>query len=257
MKSFFILLFLLTHFNNAFANDANLPEIRLCYEDVSVHPWITGDMKGLVIQQLQIIEKINKVKFKYIRLPWKRCQIEAKMGKIDGLIAASYTKVRTEWGVYPTYKNGNLNRNQRLHTDSFVIFKTKNSPIVYENGKFLNLDTHKIGVQLGYSVGNDLEDQGYPTYSSYSTARDLILALDSNLISVAILQNHATNKVLDENPKLKNNIIALKPPFKIADQYLLFTKRFYSKNKKTSDQIWSSITNARESADYKKNLAEY
>ena len=257
MKLLFTFLFLVTHFNTAHANAEKLQEIRLCYEDVSVYPWITGDMKGLVIQQLQIIEKISKVKFKYIRLPWKRCQIEAQKGKIDGLIAASYTKIRTGWGVYPTYKNGNLNRNQRLHTDSFVVFKTKDSLINYENGKFINLETHKIGVQLGYSVGNDLEDQGYPTYSSYSTARELILALDKKAINVAILQNHATNKVLSENPNLNNNIIALKPPFKIADQYLLFTKRFYFKNKKISDQIWNSITNARESADYKKIFAGY
>ncbi len=257
MRFLSILFFFTTYWNTSYANSENLQEIRLCYEDVSVHPWITGDMKGLVIQELQIVEKLSKVKFNFIRLPWKRCQIEAQKGKIDGLIAASYSKRRTLWGVYPTYKNGNLNRNHRLHTDSFEVFKTKNSPIAYENGKFLNLDTHKIGVQLGYSVGNDLEDQGYPTFSSFSTAREIITALDSNIINVAILQTQSTIKVLTENPKLKNNIVSLQPPFKIADQYLLFTKKFYFKNKKISDQIWSSIPNARESGDYKKSLAEY
>ena len=62
MKSFYIFLFLVTHLNIAYATTEKLQEIRLCYEDVSVHPWITGDMKGLVIQQLQIIEKTPKVK---------------------------------------------------------------------------------------------------------------------------------------------------------------------------------------------------
>lgn len=257
MKSFPLTLLLIIYSNNLYAITEGLQEIKICYEDVSVDPWITGDMKGIVIQQLQMVEKIANVKFNYIRLPWKRCQIEAQKGKIDGLIAASYSKRRTLWGVYPTYKNGNINRNQRLHTDSFVIFKTKNSPITFENGKLLNLETHKIGVQLGYSVGNDLEEQGYPTFSSFSTARDIIMALDKNVINVAILQNYSTLKVLAEHPKLERNIIPLQPPFKIADQYLLFTKTFYFNNKKISDQIWNSIPTARESGEYKKILAEY
>ena len=210
MKPLIILLFFIANFNSVLANNQNFQqEIKLCYEDVSVHPWITGDMKGFVIKQLQTVEKLSKVKFKYIRLPWKRCQIEAMKGKIDGLIASSFTKSRTHWGVYPTFKNGNLNHHQRLHTDSFIVFKNKNSPILFENRKFINLGQNKIGVQLGYSVGTDLEDLGYPTYSSYSTADELIRALDSNKITIAILQNHATSNVLSENPILKNNIVKI------------------------------------------------
>lgn len=257
MKLALFALFFATAFTNLFAATDEAQEIRLCYEDVSVHPWITGDMKGLVIQELQQVEKISNVKFKYIRLPWKRCQIDAQNGKLDGLIAASFTKERTNWGVYPTKKSGDLNRNQRLHTDSFMVFKTKHSPIRFENGKFLNLGDNKIGVQLGYSVGTDLVEQGYPTHSSYSTANDLIQALNANSLNVAVLQKYATIKALQDNPKLKKNIVCLKPPFKVADQYLLFTKKFYSANQEISNRIWKAITVARESADYKKNVTGF
>lgn len=253
MKSIsFLLLIIAFYSHTLLANEESL-EIRLCYEDVSVYPWITGDMKGLVIQELQHVEKITNLKFKYIRLPWKRCQIDAQNGKLDGLIAASFTKERTQWGVYPTKKDGVLNRAQRLHTDSFMVFKTKHSPIRFENGKFLNLGDQKIGVQLGYSVGADLAEQGYPTHSSYSTAHDLIQALNSNSINIAILQKHATIKALNDNPALQTNIVGLKPPFKIADQYLLFTKKFYLSNKEVSKKIWKAIPTAREAAEYKKN----
>ncbi len=259
MKSVLLLLFIfiITAFSNAYAANEDSQEIRLCYEDVSVHPWITGDMKGLVIQELQLVEKLSNVKFKYIRLPWKRCQIDAQNGKLDGLIAASFTKERTQWGVYPTKKNGSLNRHHRLHTDSFMVFKTKNSPIRFEEGKFINLGSNKIGVQLGYSVGTDLLEQGYPTHSSYSTAHDLIMALHSNSINVAVLQKYATIKALNDNPKLKMNIVELKPPFKVADQYLLFTKKFYTANQEVSHRIWKAIPAARESADYRKNVAGF
>jgi polar amino acid transport system substrate-binding protein len=245
----FILLFL----SNANASGEALPEIRLCYEDVTVYPWITGDRKGLVLQELQQVEKLTKIKLTYVRLPWKRCQIDAQNGKLDGLIAASFTKERTNWGIYPTLKSGELDRSLRLHTDSFMVFITKGSPIRFKNGRFLNLGQNLIGVQLGYSVGTDLEDQGYPTHSSFSTAQDLIQALDASIVTVAVLQNYATIKTLNDNPKLKSNIVGLQPPFKVADQYLLFTKKFYSDHPEISNKIWKAIPIARESAEYKKN----
>lgn len=247
-----LLLISFLFLSNLFAGTTQ-PEIKLCYEDVSVYPWITGDMKGLVIQELQQVEKIAKVKFKYIRLPWKRCQIDAQNGKLDGLIAASFTKERTNWGVYPTKKSTELDRNLRLHTDSFLVFISKGSPIRFENGRFENLENHLIGVQLGYSVGTDLVEQGHAIHSSFSTAHDLIQALDASVVTVAVLQKYATIKTLNDNPKLKNNIVALKQPFKVADQYLLFTKKFYSSNQEISNRIWNAIPMARESAEYKKN----
>lgn len=250
---FLALLFTLLAFGTTDASTEATPEIKLCYEDVSVYPWITGDLKGLVLQELQQVEKITKLKFKYIRLPWKRCQIDAQNGRLDGLIAASFTKERTNWGVYPTKKNGDLDRNLRLHTDSFMVYITKGSPIRFQNGRFENLENHPIGVQLGYSVGSDLKEQGYATHSSFSTALDLIEALRTNVVTVAVLQKHATIKTLEDNPKLKQNIIELKQPFKVADQYLLFTKKFYSDHPEISNKIWKAIPIARESPEYKKN----
>jgi polar amino acid transport system substrate-binding protein len=248
----FLLISLLL-FNHAQATDIAAPEVRLCYEDVSVYPWITGDMKGLVIQELLHVEKITKIKLKFIRLPWKRCQIDAKNGKLDGLIAASFTKERTQWGVYPTKKSGELNRNLRLHTDSFKVFTSKGSSIRFSNGRFENLGKHLIGVQLGYSVGTDLEEQGYATHSSFSTAHDLLQALDSKVVKVAVLQNYETIKTLKDNPWLKKNIIGQKHLFKVADQYLLFTKKFYSEHPEISKRLWNAIPTTRESTEYKKN----
>lgn len=252
-----IILINLVALNPAFSADETQPEIRLCYEDVEVHPWITGDMKGLVLQELIQVEKITKLKFKYIRLPWKRCQIEAQNGKLDGLIAASFTRERTAWGVYPTKKSGDLDRGMRLHTDSFMVFISKGSPVRFENGKFENLGNQLIGVQLGYSVGSDLKDQGYQTHSSFSTAHELIEALSANTVTVAVLQKYATYKALEENPKLKSNIVGLKQPFKVADQYLLFTKKFHSDHPEISSKIWKAIPQARESAEYRKTAVNF
>ena len=230
--------------------------IKLCYEDTPLFPWITGDDKGLVLTEMHIVEKKLNIKFNLVRLPWKRCQLEAESGNIDGIIAASYNKHRTSWGVYPTKKDGRLIRDYRLHTESYVIYKRKESKVQWENGRFLNLGKSLIGTQLGYSVVSDLKDAGYAVCESFSSPFDILKELDINTHEVAVLLGHESAKILQEHPKLNDNIIKLEKPFKVADQYLLFTRKFYSTNKNLIRSIWIAISKARRSNEYLKNKKE-
>lgn len=231
---------------------AAAPKIKFCYEDAAVYPWITGDEKGLIFTELKQVEKRLKIKFEYIRLPWKRCLFEAQSGNIDGVLAASFNKERAIWGIYPMDSDGNLDREARFHTDSFHVYVRKDSAIQFKDGKFENLGNNQIGVQLGYSVGNDLKDAGYAIHSSFATPLDLLKELDYSALQVAVLQNYEAARTIEENPKFKKKIIRLEPPFKIADQFLLFTKVFYQKNEELSKSIWQAIPPARKSLEYKK-----
>ncbi|MDO9180922.1 MAG: transporter substrate-binding domain-containing protein [Bacteriovorax sp.] len=228
------------------------PEIKLCYEDVTVFPWIIGDTGGLVISELHMVEKRLNIKFNLIRLPWKRCQTEAQAGNFDGIIAASYTQDREEWGIYPTQNDLTIERDYRLHTDAFYVYIRKDSSIKWVNKQLINLKEQPVGVQLGYSVGKDLEKAGYSIHASLTTAYDILKEMDFNTLKVAVLQNYESTKTLNEHPKLKQNIIRLKEPYKVADQYLLFTKDFYGKNKDLSKSIWRTIPKARNSREYLK-----
>lgn len=249
MKWFFVTIFISLIFIN---QSIAAPQIRLCYEDVSVFPWITGDDKGLVITELHLVERLMNIKFTLVRLPWKRCQLEAQAGNMEGIIAASFNQDRTLWGMYPSEKENKTEADYRLHTDSFFVYIRKDSPIKWVNGKFENLGKNSVGVQLGYSVGSDVTKLGYPIHSSFTDAKDVLKELDLGIISVAVLQNHETLKILNENPELGKNIKRLEPPFKIADQYLLFTRTFFSKNQELSKEIWKAIKTARLSSEYKK-----
>lgn len=226
-------------------------EIRLCYEDVTVFPWITGDREGLALFELKKVEEELGIEFTFIRLPWARCQMEAEAGKIEGLIAASFTKERANWGVYPTLPNGELDPDRRLHTDSFHVYVRNDSKIQFKNGKFVDLANNQIGVQLGYSVGNDLKNQGYNVHSSFASAYDIIKQLDIKALEVAVLQNHESKRILKLHPELNKNIRRIEEPYKIKDQYLLFTKKFYVKNEAQVKAIWKSVSRARKSKLYK------
>nr|BDT27536.1 transporter substrate-binding domain-containing protein [Bacteriovorax sp. HI3] len=245
-------LFSLTFISLFFSSAVNAEPIKLCYEDVVVFPWITGDKQGLALSEMIYIEKKLNIRFKYVRLPWKRCMLEAQSGKVDALIAASFTSERTKWGVYPTKNNGQLDTSLKLHSDSYIVYVRNDSAIRWEDGKFVNLGSNQVGVQLGYSVGNDLLEAGYPVYSTSSTAAELLEALQKKVVNVAVLQHMPSIKTLNEKPALGKGITAMPQPFKEMDQYLLFTKTFYAHNKDLTHKIWNTIPQARESGEYQK-----
>lgn len=247
---FSVILLLLTSLSFPFTLKAS-EKIRLCYENVTVYPWITGDDKGLVIGELHLVEKILSIKFEMVRLPWKRCQIEAQNGNFEGIIAASYTDERSNWGVYPFSNSKTVDPQYRLHSDSFYIYTRKESPIKWKNGKLENLGTNEVGVQLGYSVGNDIKKLGYPIHSTFTDAIDLIKELNMGGINVAVLQDLESLRILAAHPELGNKIVRQEPPLKIADQYVLFTKKFFNNNPDSAKKIWKAISEARESREYK------
>lgn len=230
---------------------ASALEMKLCYEDVVVFPWILGDDKGVVVSEMHLVEDFAGVKFNMTRLPWKRCQLEAEAGNYDGIISASYNSDRAKWGVYPYDKDADkVERDFRHHTDSFYLYVRQDSGIKFSNGKIVNLGDSAIGVQLGYSVGNDLQKQGYKIQSNFTDTKDVLKELDMGALKVAILQGNETTKVLNENPSLLKNIIRLETPFKVNDQYLLFTKKYFSQHEKEVRNIWKAMKKARESKAY-------
>ena len=58
-----------------------------------------------------------------------------KLGKIDGIIG-SYKRKREEIGIYPKNNLGGIDINRSISKRSAsLLFKLKNDPIKFENGK--------------------------------------------------------------------------------------------------------------------------
>lgn len=223
--------------------------IKLCYEDSSVYPWITGDNKGLVISELHMVEKDLNINFEFLRLPWKRCLQEVRLGSIQAAIAASFNKERASWGSYPLNPDLSLNQDLRLHTDSFYFYRRIDSPIRWSNNAMQNLGTQVIGAQLGYSVAKSLEETGYQI-KYLSSSEDLFKLLDKGLLQIALLQNHEAMKVLRHSPALEKTVVVESEAVKIADQYLLFNTGYYLKEEQLVNNIWQAIARARKSKKY-------
>ncbi len=223
--------------------------IKICHEEADVFPWTLANEKGLADFEIRSIEKELNIKFDIKILPWKRCQTDTQNGIVDGIFAASVSDKRMEWGVYPTANGKTIEREYRLHTDSFYVYASAKKNIKFVNGKIENLHKSAVGIQLGYSIEDELKKAGYKVFSSLITANDVFTGLSKGTFNAAILQNYEAAHTLN-NGSLKKEIIRLEPAYKLADQYLLFNKLFYERNKDLSLLIWKAIRKVRLSKEY-------
>jgi polar amino acid transport system substrate-binding protein len=223
--------------------------IRFCVEDSLTYPWTTADDKGLTLFEMALVEKDLNLSFEYVRLPWRRCLQDVRAGRLDGAIAASFSRDREAWGSYPLLADGSLNRELRLHTDSFHVYRRIDSPVRWLNQRFENLGDLAIGVQLGYSVGRNIEDLGYPIKTA-RTAEDLARMLALGVLQVAVLPNYEAKRLLRASPQLAKLMVEDGAPVKVADQYLMFNRQFHAANENLVKSIWAAIERARKSRRY-------
>lgn len=251
----FLIAFLISTLNAK--ADVELKEISLCHEDNEVFPWLLNNENGLIHKQMKLIEKEAKVKFKLISMPWKRCQLLAKMGEIDGILSASPTPTRLETYEYPKDKKGELDRELRMHEDQFIVYKNKNTDLDYKDGKFINLGNAAVAVELGYSVQEKLTAMGITVYTSFNSLNDLLNVLNNGTLKAAVLQDYATRYALANFGKKLPfpNVVTIPEPFVKVDQYIAFNRIFANSHRTLIDNIWQACKNSRSNPEYT-NLKE-
>ncbi|MBF0227897.1 MAG: hypothetical protein HQK76_20820 [Desulfobacterales bacterium] len=83
-------------------------KVTFGYEDQQNFPFYIGtgrdidwNKPGISIELLKLLETKLDIEIDFVRMPWKRCQMDLKSGTLDGIFNASFKKERTEFGVYP------------------------------------------------------------------------------------------------------------------------------------------------------------
>lgn len=238
----------------SFLAHAEDPPLKFCYVDHSMSPWVIGTNQGLVISAIRKAEKELHQTFELVRLPWKRCLNEVKEGRIQAAIGASYLKERASWGSYPTTAQGRLNKDLRLFNASFYLYKRVGSEVRWHDQQLMNLEQQHIGIQLGYSVGRELEKHGYPiTYLPASD--DLVNAFRSGELDFIVLESSEAKRIISTAPSLKNTIIRDDEPIMVAEQFLLFNTNYYLAHQAQVNTIWETLARIRKSRAYQMEAA--
>ena len=227
------------------------PAITLCFERQEVLPWRTLDGGGLNIELLNEVARRTSVAFEYQSMPWKRCQAQLKANQVGGAFAVSYLPERQALGAYP----GGLTPDpaRRLHVDRYFLVRRKGSRIDWNGKAFRNLDG-RVGVQLGYSVGDFLRSQGVLVDEGSQRSDELLQKLLSGRIEAAALGGGDAGRLVRGAMAQKLEIVPA--PLLEKPYYLMLSHDLAAREPALAERIWKAVAEVRGSPSYQKRERE-
>jgi len=226
--------------------------LEFCFESENVRPWRTKDGSGLSFDLLDQVAAQEKLSFRYVGLPWKRCLHEMKAGRYAGAIGASFKPERMEFGAYPgTYPGGPPpDARRRMHIERYVVVRRKASPVDWDGRSFHQLDK-PAGAPLGYSAVGDLRAAGVPVDDGAQTAADVLQKLLAGRVDAAVLQQGEVTALLAADGKLRERVELLARPFAEKPYYLMLSWRLLQTDTALAERVWSAIARERERPPYR------
>jgi polar amino acid transport system substrate-binding protein len=231
----------------SFQHLCNADPVSICYESADVLPWRSADGKGLNFELLKEVTDQTGIEFKYTALPWKRCLAGLKANDFDGAIGASHSLEREAFAVYPGPR-GMPDVNRQMYTDRYVFLRKKGTSIDW-NGQKLEGHTGEVGVQLGYSVSNELLRLGMEIDDGAQGGRQLVHKLVAGHVRVIAMLEGEARWLLENDPTF-SNIEILQRPISEKAYFLIFSKAYKEAYSNQAERIWKTIEMVRK---YKAN----
>ncbi|CAN5357157.1 hypothetical protein BH11PSE11_BH11PSE11_37920 [soil metagenome] len=221
----------------------------LCLEKADVRPWRTAEGGGLNIELLNRVAKRLDLGFEYRGMPWKRCLAQLKSNEVSGAIGASFKAERLEIGVYPGGDKPDVDK--RLNFDRYVLIRRRDSAVQWDGKSFKGLDA-PIGVQLGYSIADNLRAMKVEVDEGSQRANELALKLIAGRISAAAMLDGEAATLIAGDAKLAAQLEILHTPLVEKPYFLILSHALHSSKPDLTARIWNTIRDVRNSPDYQK-----
>jgi len=230
--------------------------ISVCTDDDDWFPYVylkssnSHHVEGIVISLTDGIFAQLGFKAHYHALPWLRCMEQLRKGRMDVVIAGTYTAERAKYAHFPSDAEKLVNSQYILARDPFVVITHKNNRFIYR-GNDAEIPA-PIRSQHGYNITNELTKSGLDIKKYYSNQSALEDLLRSQRGSVLINRMSADN-ILSE-PKYGNYLHYNSTPVKIVPYFIMFSKNSINLSEKQRDTFYNEIKHWRER---KKNYYRY
>ncbi len=202
---------------------------------------------GIFIEQMRYIEKKANISFKYKRIPWKKCLINLKRGKLDGVICGSFKKER---GVFPMTSAGKPDSKRQFSGSSYYLYVKKDSDLKW-NGKKFNKSNIRIGAQLGFSIVAVLKKLGVRVDEVTSIKINFRKLMKDRIIGLAAHEDSGDAAMVDYS-----NVKKLKIPLKTKSYYFIMSHQIYKSDRKLVNKIWKACATL-QGKNLKKIKAKY
>ena len=220
-----------------------------------LHPDIPNiKYAGITIDFLDQVEHELDLKFNFISQPWYQCLENLKNNRIDATFHASYTKERSQYGVYPL-REGMPDADRRLLTQTYYIYKHKDSPLNWDGKSFSNL-SKPVSAMTRFSVVKDLKKMRIAVEETSDVALNLRKVV-SGEVDAFINYASQTDAALKKNEELANVIEKIQIPYREKIKYLLFSRGFYQQNGELVEDIWDALERLRKNGKFSQIEADY
>ena len=251
VRFIFILLFLSLPIGAA---EIVKKKITLVYEVKANPPFYLGEgsdidwkKPGITLEILKLLENKLNIEIEFKRRPWARGLKEVQANVVDGIFHASFNPARLQIGLYPM-KNGLPDGSRKIMSQSYFLYKRKNSPLQWD-GKELTKLNGDIGAVRGYAVVGTIKGLGVQVHEVRSQYNGLMMLNAGRIAAFADIET-MTDFQIKSHPDEIKYIIKIFPPFMQVDYYLMFSHQFVHDNPKLSEAIWDTIRDVRDSSQY-------
>ena len=188
---------------------------------------------------------------KFTPMPWERClKAEAKRGRVDAIVSASYKPDRAEYLYYPdgaTEKKAAL----RLMQTEYVVVGLADSSFEF-NGDVLTLPT-PVRVPRGYSLVKDLQDKGVLVDTAIGDRNNLSKMLRDG--KGVVVSSPLSAEVFSKESAFAGKIKIHQVPIASKSYFMVFSKRG-SVDEATRSKIWEHVAKLRDNEEYMLSLLE-
>lgn len=214
-----------------------------CFEDRDILPWRTRAGTGLNIDLLDAASRQAGLQLRYVALPWRRCQSGVARGEIDGLFAISHSGERERLWVYPPDEPDRSLF--RMFQDGYILLRRRGDAVSVVDGRVIAL-RGRIGAQPGYSVVDDLRQQGFDVDDGTQEPALIVRKLMEGRLGAAALGMNAWRDLQAQDDLALDGIEALAKPLVVKDYFLVVSRRRHALSLGATRALWEAIADQRD-----------
>ena len=207
--------------------------LRAAYEDKSEPPYYVGDSAeidatapGVSVELLRAAAKAAGIEIQFIRMPWVRCLKSLERGEVDAAFNSSFK----------------LDPTRRIATLTYSLYRLKGGAATWDGSQLSGLDG-PVGIQAGYSIGEDLARKGIKTEDAADATTNFKKLVSKRIPAVAVHEVNGDALLSSHNfPSVEKML----PPLAAKDYFVMFSHQFYDSKRALAETLWDKLAEARE-----------
>ena len=207
---------------------------------------VDGKLTGFHIELIEAVAQQADIDVRFESVPWKRAQQMIKNGQGDAISFISINNERSDYAIF-------LKKNMLSCVDHFLAYHPNHTADVAFNGKLSELAGHTIGVQHGYSYGQQFDDAQNIKKVVFKNHQHMAELLENGRIDLALI-NPVDYQNLIQQPAY-SQLAVLDMPLTTTKVFLAFSK--VKEHEKLAENFAKVMSDFRQTEKYHQLVQKY